>query len=438
MAISAVAAASPPPPGSQALCLEKMKLLSDAERGRVYCCTQRDMETKLEVSMSSLTDDLIVEILSRLPVKSFCRFQCVCKSWLAFSSDPHYRQKLSRTPFGFLYQTYDDASFHLARLPSSDREIYTILGFVRPECPLDLVDCSNGLLLCYPPDDKPYITVISDAFVCNPATQEWMALPKTVLGPAVTENDLILCFDPLWSQHFYVFNFQRTPTSVDGYSTEVKVFFSEDSTWSCCLWETEDLFCGDSCFINGVLYVRHFWDHELLVLNAPEVCTQWLNDRIIQLPGFPYVPETFNCFDGCICPSSGVLCYAQQELDGYMLRIWSLEDPDRWVVKHRLSMVNVFGRDMLLRANEEGLWYFDYDIQAFDLERELVILVDRIDDRKGSFSISAGKGSQIQNIPSNSKIYHRRFYVPYYGKIPAFFRRDDDGLFRFGALWGSV
>lgn len=34
MAISAVAAASPPPPGSQALCLEKMKLLSDAERGR--------------------------------------------------------------------------------------------------------------------------------------------------------------------------------------------------------------------------------------------------------------------------------------------------------------------------------------------------------------------------------------------------------------------
>jgi hypothetical protein len=35
-----------------------------------------------------------------------------------------------------------------------------------------------------------------------------------------------------------------------------KVFFSEDSTWSACLWETKSAFSGDSVFVNGVLYVR--------------------------------------------------------------------------------------------------------------------------------------------------------------------------------------
>ena len=96
-----------------------------------------------------LTDDLVVEILSRLPLKSFCRFKCVSKSWLAFSSDLHYRQKLPRTPVGLLYQKREhDTAIHLAGLPSSDRDIDTTLSFVPcSEHPLELKDCSNGLLL---------------------------------------------------------------------------------------------------------------------------------------------------------------------------------------------------------------------------------------------------------------------------------------------------
>uniref|UniRef100_A0A8R7TAZ1 F-box domain-containing protein n=1 Tax=Triticum urartu TaxID=4572 RepID=A0A8R7TAZ1_TRIUA len=46
------------------------------------------MDSKKVFAVTSLTDDLVVEILSRVPFKSFCRFKCVCKAWLAFSSDP--------------------------------------------------------------------------------------------------------------------------------------------------------------------------------------------------------------------------------------------------------------------------------------------------------------------------------------------------------------
>lgn len=120
-----------------------------------------------------------------------------------------------------------------------------------------------------------------------------------------------------------------------------------------------------------------------------------------------------------VCVSSGVLCYAQHELDGCMMRIWSLECPDTWVVKHRLSMNGVFGRDLLLRSNREGFWFFEYDIQAFDLERDLVILVDKVTDKIISFSISPGKASEMLKIPRFDELYRRLFYVPYYCKFPA-------------------
>ncbi|KAM0841533.1 hypothetical protein ACQ4PT_058962 [Festuca glaucescens] len=164
---------------------------------------QRDMEPKKEITMSFLTDDLVVEILSRLPLKSFCRFKCVCKSCLAFSSDPHHSQKLPRTPIGLLYQRCDYCSpIHLAGLPSSDREIDTALCFVPSYDHLRLMDCSNGLLLCCYEGFTAYFPDVSRSVVCNPATQEWMFLPPTQPG-SDSDYHVMLCFDPLWSQHFF-------------------------------------------------------------------------------------------------------------------------------------------------------------------------------------------------------------------------------------------
>jgi hypothetical protein len=208
-----------------------------------------------------------------------------------------------------------------------------------------------------------------------------------------------------------------------GTTAKVEVFLSENSSWSGVLWETEHAFVDTSLFVNGVLYVMHLWDHKILALDTPDTSSEWLNHRIIQLPGFTNGTNTFNCCDGCLSQSSGILCYAKQELDGCAVRIWSLENPNEWVVKHRVKMTNVFGRDMLIKTCREGYWYFDYDIMAFDLERELVILLDTNVDKIISVSISTGKGSQFLKIPEKfNELHYSLFYVPYYGEVPALVR----------------
>ena len=74
--------------------------------------------------MVSLTDDLLLEILSRVPYKSLCRPKCVSKSWLALCSDPIVRKKAPQTLSGFFFQSYTEPTFN----PSDLRHHFTNLS----------------------------------------------------------------------------------------------------------------------------------------------------------------------------------------------------------------------------------------------------------------------------------------------------------------------
>ncbi|XP_027120693.1 F-box protein CPR1-like [Coffea arabica] len=52
-------------------------------------CSNQDLDT-LQRSVTSIPDDLMIEILSRLPVKSLLKFRCVSKSLLALMSSPDF------------------------------------------------------------------------------------------------------------------------------------------------------------------------------------------------------------------------------------------------------------------------------------------------------------------------------------------------------------
>ncbi|CAO2169287.1 unnamed protein product, partial [Urochloa humidicola] len=55
-------------------------------------------------AVSELTDDVLADILSRVPIKSLCHSKLVCRRWRDLISHPEHRKKLPQTLAGFFYE----------------------------------------------------------------------------------------------------------------------------------------------------------------------------------------------------------------------------------------------------------------------------------------------------------------------------------------------
>ncbi|KAI4976925.1 hypothetical protein ZWY2020_050532 [Hordeum vulgare] len=109
-----------------------------------------------------LTEDLLVEILSRVPYKSLCRFKCVSKRWRGIISHHDHRKALPQYHLhdlaGFLYSSDVDKAGWFGRPVSAHNFTGVSVGTrppVRPSLPFlpdceqfHLLDSCNGLLLC--------------------------------------------------------------------------------------------------------------------------------------------------------------------------------------------------------------------------------------------------------------------------------------------------
>jgi hypothetical protein len=159
-------------------------------------------------SAGDLTDDLIVEILSRLPPKSICRFKCVSWHWYGLITDPEHRKKTPRrsptssTPVIAVGPQMISSTSWGDEEPFSNPSLTFMAGYrsIIPKI------CCNGLFFCLcwkvPPRDE------ADHVVCNPATKKWVVLPES--GDDSIALVYRFGFDPAISPHFYVFQITNT------------------------------------------------------------------------------------------------------------------------------------------------------------------------------------------------------------------------------------
>ncbi|XP_048565895.1 uncharacterized protein LOC125545881 isoform X1 [Triticum urartu] len=133
--------------------------------------------------MATLTDDILADIISRVPYKSTCCCKCVSKRWRDLISHRDHRKKMPQSIVGFFYQGYNNfRSPRKARyFTNLSRQRYPLvdpsLSFL-PNCErLDILDGCNGLLLCC--CWKSIDSVTMDYVVCNPTTKKWVAVPAT-------------------------------------------------------------------------------------------------------------------------------------------------------------------------------------------------------------------------------------------------------------------
>ncbi|KAF7100547.1 hypothetical protein CFC21_102047 [Triticum aestivum] len=194
---------------------------------------------------------------------------------------------------------------------------------------IDMLDCCNGLFLCRRQNTDYWRT--TDYVVCNPATEEWVAVPGTDRSSEVRVARL--GFDPAVSSHFHVLEF--APADDDThvrplgiYSSQARVW-THRSDWECPI-DIDRYSC--STFFRGVLYLSSYEDKVVAVEMEG-------NCRVIRIP---------TSHDSCVARevyvSQGQLYFvisSESELS-----MWALEDStstENWTLKHNVSRLQLFG-----------------------------------------------------------------------------------------------
>jgi hypothetical protein len=359
-----------------------------------------------------LPDDALVDILSRVPGKSLCRFKCVSRAWRDLITDRLRCTRLPQTLEGFFIN--DD------KMPSDDREdddgsdrvVGRFINMVGRFMPLasfsflgnqpgiqefSLMGSCNGLLLfghrragdTY--DSLGYV-------VCNPATKQWVAVPSSGFKPlSLLDNEdfdpgsdidpdiecafTYLIFNPAVSSHFQLVEF----ISDDEACVEVvHVYSSETGAWCRTEWSSDEAisFFTESAFVSGMLHfsVTNFEAHreEVVAVDAK-------GDRCRIIAG----PEK-SCDVVFIGQSKGRLHYMSRRTDSTSqmteLSIWVLQEynTEDWVLKHKVSFLHLFGRMscqnqdynvVTIHPDRDSIFFFqhwDLQLKSYDMDSKEV------------------------------------------------------------------
>ncbi|XP_050221959.1 F-box protein At2g23160-like [Mercurialis annua] len=280
-----------------------------------------------------LSEDLVVEILCRLPVKSLMQCKRVSKGWYNLISNvcaPNISRISSAIPSGFLFifvckktSVYDRAYVSYPQGRYCDNNCS---GFLRsctvllPHRPFKLHDACNGLLLFFSADGRYY--------VCNPTTKQCIAVPYVQRKYRSYVASLV--FENFMSPHYKIIRFPDLKAGC-GF-IDLDVFSSATGNWVKQKLRIEQSVFSSveyivrTVYLNGKLYMQSMSEY-LLCFDLDNLIA-----KAIQLP-VAYSKYKF----GFIGLSKGQLYYANHDSSKSKFCFWILENCF-WRLKHCLSI----------------------------------------------------------------------------------------------------
>ncbi|KAK3221142.1 hypothetical protein Dsin_015112 [Dipteronia sinensis] len=166
------------------------------------------VKRKKKLNSLADNDDLLTEILIRLPLKSLLICKSVSKRWHSLISSPHFCRCLY--PDAYLVSGLLLHRSSILRnpehdfVPLSDKSTsppFKTLTFVNHPSGLKILQSCHGLLFCSSFRDQG---PMHDYFIYNPTTKQFLTLPRPGGQISTIVCGITLAFDPDKSPHYKV------------------------------------------------------------------------------------------------------------------------------------------------------------------------------------------------------------------------------------------
>ncbi|KAM4087945.1 hypothetical protein ACB094_07G034000 [Castanea mollissima] len=193
-------------------------------------------------------EDLVTQILIRVPVKPLLRFKCVSKHWLSLISSSHFyhhhnqNQKQNHpTSLSAVILRRNPSLFQFVPLKPTKTTTttppFTSLHFINQNSPsnIKILHSCYGLFLCRSVQEKNNILNQNNRhcyYVCNFTTKQSTTLPSiNSFSPnePISIFGLTLAFEPSKSPHYQVVCVRSTKVSM--YYYQIEVYSSKTRTW---------------------------------------------------------------------------------------------------------------------------------------------------------------------------------------------------------------
>ncbi|XXG58532.1 hypothetical protein AAC387_Pa04g0826 [Persea americana] len=358
--------------------------------------------TVSEGDICNLSNDLLMNILSRLPPTSLTMFKCVSKTFhLLVSTFIHSPTVVPRPMSGLFVGNVDLLkgkleSFEYFNLKDNEIDIddetninYS-LSFLPCNPDTRIVDCRDGVLLCA----SENLFGRNNYYVCNPVTQQWVALPpppkRECCSHCNFDVSLALVLDEssdVFFSHYKVIQFftiygENLKVDVDSSKDEVEepladlyvyMYSSQTGQWvesnGCLKGMSIILLEKPPVFFNGALLLPADPTHFVMFDVEKEYC------EVFSLR--PYSGTAWYIPSNCLGESQGFLNYAHH--NGSTMEVWMTHSTNsgEWILKHMINLDDIEFPESSEDSNpitEEPL-----DILAFHPNKDVIFLRDQGD-----------------------------------------------------------
>ncbi|KAL2248562.1 F-box protein At5g07610-like [Sesamum indicum] len=331
-------------------------------------------------------DDLLTEILLRLPIRSLIRFKLVCKHWHSLITTPRF--SLLRNPYpnpavGLFLPCSDGGQNRFGQTECLVLELNSRFEYVPfslgvpPTAPFRQLniteECSgfrilqscNGLLLCCSSSWGRYYS--KRYYVYNPTTKRFSALPKLdgASWGSTGVRGMSLAFDPAKSPHYKVVCVRGFDVDSEEYHYQFEVYSSEKGPWRKC----GEPFTADVDFENGV-----YWNGAVHWISNGAGDSFYFNtdSEVLEKMPMPPIPDGWdwrsNYYFGESCDH---LHYIEIYAPQIQFNVYEMKrDYSAWFVKYQVDLSPVVAANPgMIRDNFEPTDWHYYAFSVFVLVR---------------------------------------------------------------------